>query len=105
MADADVSAVVVTHNAAPWIERSLDSLGGTGSEVIVVDNASTDGTPELGRERFPDGRLIEQENRGFGAGNNAGMRAGSGGYFLLLNPDAWLMDGALEVMVAFADEH
>ena len=102
---ADVSAIVVTYNAAPWIERALESLRGTGAEVIVVDNGSTDGTLELVRERFPEARVVEQENRGFGAGNNAGMRAAAGRYFLLLNPDAWLTDGALEDMVAFADEH
>ena len=105
MADAGVSAIVVTHNAAAWIERSLQSLAGTGAEVIVVDNASTDGTPGLVREKFPDARVIEQENKGFGAGNNAGMRAASGRYYLLLNPDAWLTEGALEKLVAFADEH
>ena len=102
---ADVSAIVVTHNAAPWIERSLESLRGTGAEVIVVDNGSTDGTPDLVRGKFPDVRVVEQENRGFGAGNNAGMRAAAGRYFLLLNPDAWLTEGALDGMVAFADEH
>ncbi len=102
---SEVSAIVVSYNAAPWIERSLESLRGTGAEVIVVDNGSTDGTLELVRERFPEARVIEQENRGFGAGNNAGMRAASGRYFLLLNPDAWLADGALDAMVAFADEH
>ena len=99
----DVSAVVVTYNAAPWIERSLESVRGTGAEVIVVDNGSTDGTLEIVREKFPEARLIEQENRGFGAGNNAGMRVASGRYFLLLNPDAWLKEGALERLVAFAD--
>ena len=101
----EVSAIVVTYNAAPWIERSLDSLRGTEAEVIVVDNGSTDGTLELVREKFPEARLLEEENRGFGAGNNAGMRVASGRYFLLLNPDAWLTDGALEHLVAFADEH
>ena len=101
----EVSAVVVTYNAAPWIERSLDSLRSTEAEVIVVDNGSTDGTLELVRERFPEARLLEEENRGFGAGNNAGMRMASGRYFLLLNPDAWLTDGALGQLVAFADEH
>lgn len=101
----DVSAIVVTYNAAPWIERSLESLRGTGAEVIVVDNGSTDGTLELVRGRFPEARIVEQENRGFGAGNNAGMRAAAGRYFLLLNPDAWLADGAFEDLVAFADEH
>jgi GT2 family glycosyltransferase len=105
MADADVSAIVVTHNAAAWIERSLESLAGTGAELIVVDNASTDGTPGLVREKFPNAQVIEQENKGFGAGNNAGMRVASGRYYLLLNPDAWLTEGALERLVAFADEH
>jgi len=105
MADAGVSAIVVTHNAAAWIERSLESLAGTGAEVIVVDNASTDGTPGLVREKFPGARVIEQENRGFGAGNNAGMRVASGRYYVLLNPDAWLTEGALEKLVAFAEEH
>jgi N-acetylglucosaminyl-diphospho-decaprenol L-rhamnosyltransferase len=102
---ADVSAIVVTHDAAEWIDRSLGSLEGTDAEVIVVDNASTDGTPGLVREKFPAARVLEQENLGFGAGNNAGMRVASGRYFLLLNPDAWLTEGALDALVAFADEH
>ena len=102
---AELTAIVVTYNAAPWIERSLESLRGTDAELIVIDNGSTDGTVELVRERFPEARLVEHENRGFGAGNNAGMRLGSGRYFLLLNPDAWLTGDALERLVAFADEH
>jgi GT2 family glycosyltransferase len=105
MAEPDVSAIVVTHNAAGWIERCLQSLAGTGAEVIVVDNASTDGTPGVVHEKFRDVRVIDEENRGFGAGNNAGMRAASGRYFLLLNPDAWLTEGALDKLVAFTDEH
>jgi GT2 family glycosyltransferase len=105
MADREVSAVVVTYNAAPWIERSLESLRATGAEVIVVDNGSADGTMAIVREKFPEAQVFEQDNRGFGAGNNAGMRAASGRYFLLLNPDAWLTDGAFESLVAFADEH
>src|SRR2546430_17157145 len=98
----DVSVVVVTYDAMPWIDRCVDSV--RGYETIVVDHGSTDGTLELVRERFPDARLVEQENRGFGAGNNAGMRVASGRYFLLLNPDAWLTEGALERLVAVADE-
>ena len=79
----EVSAIVVTYNAAPWIERSLDSLRGTEAEVIVVDNGSTDGTVEFVRESFPQATLIERENRGLAAGWNAGMSAAVA-YLLLL---------------------
>src|SRR5690349_18865174 len=100
---ADVTAVVVTYNGLPWLERCLESV--RGHETIVVDNGSTDGTLELVRERFPDVRLIEQENRGLAAGWNSGVLAGSGRYFLILNSDAWAVGDGVEALVAFADEH
>jgi GT2 family glycosyltransferase len=100
---ASVSVVVVTFNALPWIERALESV--RGHETIVVDHGSTDGTLELVRERFPEARLIEQENKGLGGGSNAGMRVASGSYFLLLNSDAWALEDAVERLAAFADEH
>jgi GT2 family glycosyltransferase len=99
----DVSAVVVTHNALPWLEPCLESVREV--ETIVVDNASTDGTVDLVRERFPDVRLVEQGNLGLAAGWNAGMAVAGGRYFLILNADAWLTEGSLERLVAFADEH
>ena len=99
----DVSVVVVTWNALPWLERCLESV--SGHETIVVDHGSTDGSRELVRERFPEARLVEQENLGMGAGNNAGMRVARGRYFFLLNPDAWVTGDAIEQLVAFADEH
>jgi N-acetylglucosaminyl-diphospho-decaprenol L-rhamnosyltransferase len=97
----DTSAVVVTHNALPWIEQCLESV--RGEEVVVVDNGSTDGTVALVREQFPQAQLVEQENLGLAAGWNAGMAAASGRYFLILNSDAWMTDGSLERLVAFAD--
>jgi N-acetylglucosaminyl-diphospho-decaprenol L-rhamnosyltransferase len=100
---ADVSVVVVTYNAMPYLERCLESV--SSYELIVVDHGSTDGSLELVRERFPHAHLIEQENRGFGAGMNTGMRAASGRYYLLLNPDAWVLDDGVERLRAFADEH
>jgi GT2 family glycosyltransferase len=100
---ADVSVVVVTWNALPWLEQCLESV--RDRDVVVVDNGSSDGTVELVRERFPEVRLIEQENKGMGGGNNAGMRAADGRYFFLLNSDAWVTAGALDSLVAFADEH
>jgi N-acetylglucosaminyl-diphospho-decaprenol L-rhamnosyltransferase len=99
----DVSVVVVTYDALPWLERCLDSVA--GHETIVVDNGSTDGTLELVRERYPDVRLIEQGNVGMGAGNNAGMRVARGRYWLLLNSDAWVVGDAVEQLVAVADAH
>jgi N-acetylglucosaminyl-diphospho-decaprenol L-rhamnosyltransferase len=100
---ADVSVVVVTWNALPWLEQCLESV--RGHDVVVVDNGSKDGTVELVRERFPEMRLIEQENKGMGGGNNAGMRAADGRYFFLLNSDAWVVDDSIAQLVAFADAH
>jgi GT2 family glycosyltransferase len=100
---ADASAVVVTLDALPWLERCLESV--RGEETVVVDVGSSDGTVELVRSRFPEARLLETENRGLAAGWNAGIRETSRPYVLLLNADAWLEPGALERLVAFADEH
>jgi N-acetylglucosaminyl-diphospho-decaprenol L-rhamnosyltransferase len=101
----DVSVVIVTYNSRDWIERPLESVAGHGAEVIVVDHGSTDGTLELIGERYPDTRVIEQENRGFGGGNNTGMQAATGDYFLLLNPDAWFLGDGLRKLVDFANAH
>jgi GT2 family glycosyltransferase len=100
---ADVSVVVVTYDALPWVERCLESV--RRFETIVVDHGSTDGTLELVRERFPEVRIVEQPNLGFGAGNNAGMRVARGRYWLLLNSDAWVVDGGVESLADFADAH
>src|SRR5438128_4973977 len=100
---ANVSVVVVTYNALPWIEQCLESV--RGHETIVVDHGSTDGTLELVRQRFPEARLLEEENIGLGAGSNAGMRVASGDFFLLLNSDAWAVGDAVERLVEFAEAH
>ena len=96
-----VAAVVVTYDALPWIEQCLDSLRGV--ETVVVDNGSSDGTVAFVRERFPEVKVVEAENRGLGAGWNIGVRETSSTYVLLLNADAWLLDGALERLCDFAD--
>jgi len=96
-----VAAVVVTYDALPWIENCLDSLAGV--ETVVVDNGSGDGTVPFVRERYPDVRLVESENRGLGAGWNLGTRATTSTYVLLLNADAWMTEGALDRLVAFAE--
>jgi len=100
---ADVSVVVVTYNALPWLEQSLASVA--GYETVVVDHGSTDGTLELVRERFPAVWLVEQDNRGLAAGWNRGIRETSGRYVLILNADAWALGDAVVQLAAFADEH
>jgi GT2 family glycosyltransferase len=98
-----VTAVTVTLNGMPWIEQCLESL--QGLEAIVVDHGSTDGTLEVVRGHVPEVRLIEQANVGYGAGLNAGFRASSPRYWLVINSDAWMVDDAVDRLVAFADEH
>jgi N-acetylglucosaminyl-diphospho-decaprenol L-rhamnosyltransferase len=97
----DVSVVVVTYDAMPWLEQCLESVRGV--ETVVVDHGSTDGTLELVRERFPQARLVQEENRGLAFGWNTGVEQTSGRYVLLLNADAWLDEGSLEALVDFAD--
>ena len=100
MAD-DAAVVVVTYDALPWIEQCLESV--RAAQAVVVDNGSRDGTVALVRERFPDVRVVESENRGLGAGWNIGIRETASRYVLLLNADAWLLGDALARLVAFAD--
>ena len=99
--DSRVAAVVVTYDALPWIESCLESLRGV--DTVVVDNGSRDDTVSFVRERFPEVRLIEAENRGLGAGWNLGLRETSSRYTLLLNADAWLVGDALDRLVEFAE--
>ena len=100
---ADVSVVVVTYNALPYLESCLAST--PGRELVVVDHGSSDGTVAFVREWFPEARLIQQENRGLAAGWNAGMEAAAGRYFLLLNADAWVVGDGLDRLVEFADRN
>jgi GT2 family glycosyltransferase len=103
MPDGEVSVVVVVWNGMPWLERCLESV--RGRETIVVDHGSTDGSVELVRDRFPEARLVERENRGMGAGNNAGMALAGGRWLFLLNPDAWVAGEGLDRLVRFGDAH
>lgn len=97
----ELSILIVTYNSAPLIGRLLSHLAreieGLAAQVIVLDNASRDGTAELVRREHPWVKLIaSQENLGFAAGNNLAARQASGRYLLLLNPDAFPNPGALE---------
>lgn len=101
-----ISVLVVSHNTRQHLEHCLGTLtdqGGYG-EILVVDNASTDGSPDLVRERFPEVRLLAlDENLGFGAANNRAAAEARGDALLLLNSDAWLAGGALGTLRSALD--
>jgi N-acetylglucosaminyl-diphospho-decaprenol L-rhamnosyltransferase len=87
----------------PWLERCLASVRGV--ETVVVDHGSSDDTVDFVRERFPEVDVVEEENRGLAYGWNTGIARTHGRYVLLLNADAWLDEGGLEALVAYADAH
>ncbi len=96
-----LSVVVVTYNALPYVEQCLASVAGW--ETVVVDHGSTDGTVDVVRRRFPDVRVVEQENLGLGAGWNRGIRETAGRYVLILNADAWAAGDGVERLLRFAE--
>lgn len=110
MPEPDVSIVIVNWNTREILRDCLESVarnaGAVELEVIVVDNASVDGSVALVKQAFPHVRLIQNaENRGFAAANNQGIAIARGRYVLLLNSDTLVLDGAVERAVAFADAH
>lgn len=104
-----VFAVVVTYNGMKWLDRCLGNLGFSEVPVspIVVDNASTDGTPDYIAEHFPNVHLIRsKENLGFAKANNIGIRYAldnGAEYIFLLNQDAWVERGAIEQLIRTFD--
>ncbi len=101
MPDA-VGVVVVTYNALPYIEQCLQSVA--GCRTVMVDHGSTDGTLAVVRDRFPEVRVVEQENLGLAAGWNRGIRETSGPFVLILNADAWSAADGVRRLLAFAEE-
>jgi N-acetylglucosaminyl-diphospho-decaprenol L-rhamnosyltransferase len=102
-----VSAIVVSYNTAPELLRCLASLAAhvrLPLEVVVVDNASSDNSPDLVRAAHPTARVLEsRSNRGFSAANNEGLRASTGPQVLVLNPDAEVTPGAVEILSGILD--
>lgn len=90
-ADPKVSVVIPNHNGAHWLSGCLEALAAQelrGSEVIVVDDGSTDGSAAILRERYPQVRLIALDrNTGFAAAVNVGIQAARGEHVALLNND------------------
>jgi N-acetylglucosaminyl-diphospho-decaprenol L-rhamnosyltransferase len=106
----DLSVVIVNWNVSDHLRRCLESIvsrqSSVVSEIIVVDNASTDGSVEMLRAEFPQVTLIANaDNRGFPAAINQGIDAAQGRYVLLLNADTEILDDALTTLVRYLDAH
>jgi|SRR5215472_1108665 len=105
-----LSIVIVTWNCKKFITECLDSLAcyrqDPQAEIIVVDNASEDGTPELVRDSYPDVSLISSsDNLGFTRGNNVGIRKTSGKFVFLINPDVRVLKDCLGRMIAYMEQN
>lgn len=106
----DVSILIVNWNTCPYLKQALQSIQDTVRdieyEVVVVDNASRDGSAAMVRRDFPRFRLIESpRNLGFARGNNQALAAARGQYVLVMNPDVVLDPGTVKGLVAFAEDH
>ncbi len=113
----DLAIIIVNWNVRDLLAACLDSLSAFHDRIILVDNASTDGSAAMVVDRFPHVRLMaNQRNAGFAGGNNQAMRElgladeprpdtprRSPRYVLLLNPDTVVRPGAIETMTAFMD--
>jgi len=100
-----VDAIVVAHNSGSLLTKAVESIVTSGiseEHIVLVDSESSDGAVKEVSSRFLEVRVRRVENHGFAAANNEGIRATSAEYVLLLNPDAELRPGALDVLLARA---
>lgn len=106
-----LSIIIVNWNTRDLLRQAIQAVIETFSEpdkleIIVVDNASTDGTPAMIQEAYPDVRLIAlPENIGFAGGNNRGLAVAEASSLLLLNSDTQVRPGALEALIHYLDAH
>lgn len=103
-----LSIAIVNWNTIKLLDQCLESvfktLDNIESEVIVVDNDSSDGSPEMVEEKYPQVTLVRMhENVGFAAANNKAFGVSAGEYFLLLNSDTIAKQGAFKSMCDFMD--
>ncbi len=105
----DLSVVIVSFNTRDLLRECLQSVIRESSslrvQIIVVDNASTDGSPDMVEREFSDVLLKRSSvNLGFGPANNLGFQSASGRYLVLLNSDAFLTEGSLQRSIAHMNE-
>jgi GT2 family glycosyltransferase len=105
-----VSVIVVNYNGADALERCLEALvadtDDASAEVLVVDNASSDGSPEMVRSEFPEISLLPNTtNEGYGAAMNDALRSTRSPYVLVLNADTRLISGSIHECIRHMEAH
>jgi GT2 family glycosyltransferase len=106
----DISVIIVNYNVKEFLQNLLHSIEKASSniskEIIVIDNASDDGSVEIIKEKFPAVKLIENNiNIGFGRANNQGLALAKGKYILFINPDCLVSEDTFDKMISFFEEH
>ncbi|MFC1563941.1 glycosyltransferase [candidate division KSB1 bacterium] len=104
-----ISVIIVNYNVKEYLEQCLlsvkKSLRSIDSEIIIVDNASGDGSQRMIRKKFPDVKLIENRiNLGFSRANNIALRKAKGKYITLLNPDTLVQEDTFELIINAFDD-
>ena len=105
----EISVIIVSWNACKFLEECLDSLSRgitRACEVIVIDNASSDGSPEMVAAKFPWVRLVRSgANLGFAKGNNLAFKHARGRYVCLVNSDVNVFAGCVDALADYLDHH
>lgn len=95
---SDLTIIIVTFNSSQVIEQCLSHLNVVKYDIVVVDNASSDNTSQIVREKFPEVKLIQSDkNLGYGRANNIGLRQAKTEFALVLNPDAFILEESTEI--------
>jgi GT2 family glycosyltransferase len=109
MKRVEVSIVIVSYNVANYLKECIRSIKREticNYEIIVIDNNSEGHTVELLRTQHPDVTLIRNDlNLGFAKANNQGFKIANGRYVFMLNPDTLILNGAVDKLIQFLDEH
>jgi GT2 family glycosyltransferase len=110
MQKTDLSIIIVNYNVKEFLQNLIHSIyqavKNISYEIIIVDNASEDGSIEFLKDKFPDVKLIEnKKNLGFSKANNIGLKEAKGDYLLLLNPDTIVSEDTFDEMISFFKEN
>ena len=104
--ELDLSIIIVNYNVKEFLQNLIHSIHKAAQnlsyEIIIVDNASGDGSIDFIREKLPQAKLIANDtNLGFGKANNQALRIAQGEYILLINPDSIVSEDTFVKMISF----